>query len=351
MIVIHHFACHGTYLGNNYNSNLISTQFIYSILLIFGKVGVVTFVLIGAYFLCEKEFKWYRPINLFVQMVFYSYILFMIAILIDPKLKGLLTVKTFLFPIPLPSGYWFVNAYLIMLLTMPLLNLIIKNTNRNQLLLILCIIFIAWNILGLLGNLIPGKLEFSNSVNYNNFSNYTEANYFLYIYLLGSFLRKYPPKWFNSLKKSLELLIVSLIVVTLITIIFDNKEVYPLYANFAIQLNNPFSLMLAVSLFATFKNLSLGRIAIINAVAKSMFGVYLIHDNSFVRILLWHNLVDSNKYVQNGIEYFAIGVFYSLLVFIACILIDTIKRLLFDRYLSGLSRIISDEVIKFTKMV
>lgn len=348
MIVSHHFACHGNYIGSNYNKNLIGVQFVYSILLILGKVGVVTFILIGSYFLCKKDFTWYRPINLFIQMIFYSYTLFLIAIAFFPSLKKLVNLKTFLFPIPLPSGYWFVNSYLIMLLLIPLLNLIINSTNKRQLLFILYIIFIVWNVFALLGNLFPGKLEFSSSTSYNNFSDYTEANYFLYIYLIGGYLRNYPPKWLNNLKKSLELLIVSITVVIIFTAVFNTPNFYSLYARFAIQLNNPFSLIISLFLFATFKNFSLGKKTFINTVAKSMFGVYLIHDNTFVRIILWNYLINSSDFLKNGMYYFLMGIYYSTLIFIICVFIDTIKRLLFNSYLNKLSEFISLKLRKIT---
>ena len=153
-----------------------------------------------------------------------------------------------------------------------------------------------------IGQSFPGKLEFSSSTSYNNFSDYTEANYFLYIYLIGGYLRNYPPKWLNNLKKSLELLIVSITVVIIFTAVFNTPNFYSLYARFAIQLNNPFSLIISLFLFATFKNFSLGKKTFINTVAKSMFGVYLIHDNTFVRIILWNYLINSSDFLKNGMS-------------------------------------------------
>ena len=79
-----------------------------------------------------------------------------------------------------------------------------------------------------------------------------------------------------------------------------------------------------------------------------MFGVYLIHDNTFVRIILWNYLINSSDFLKNGMYYFLMGIYYSTLIFIICVFIDTIKRLLFNSYLNKLSEFISLKLRKIT---
>ena len=60
MILIHHFAYHGTFNGQQFDMHRASVQVVYNYLLIIGKAGVVAFVLIGAYFLSDKKFNFNR---------------------------------------------------------------------------------------------------------------------------------------------------------------------------------------------------------------------------------------------------------------------------------------------------
>jgi hypothetical protein len=62
-----------------------------------------------------------------------------------------------------------------------------------------------------------------------------------------------------------------------------------------------------------------------------MFGVYLIHDNPFVRELLWNKIINNSYYNSNGATYLIYGIIVSLSIFFICILIDSIKRYVIDR--------------------
>lgn len=75
-IVMHHYAYHGTLSWANYNAKYSGSLRINLFLHYFGKLGVVIFVMNGAFFLCEKRFNFKRPINLALTMFFYSFTIF-----------------------------------------------------------------------------------------------------------------------------------------------------------------------------------------------------------------------------------------------------------------------------------
>lgn len=83
-IVMHHYALKGTFDWNPYNPKYSGAIKVNLFLHYFGKLGVVLFVMIGAYFLCEKQFNFRRPINLIVTTVFYSFGLYFVFKLFDP---------------------------------------------------------------------------------------------------------------------------------------------------------------------------------------------------------------------------------------------------------------------------
>ena len=58
------------------------------------------------------------------------------------------------------------------------------------------------------------------------------------------------------------------------------------------------------------------------------FGVYLIHDNSYVREVLYTNILHTRNYFNSN-KYFAVAMISILAVFIVCCIIDYIRFLLF----------------------
>lgn len=66
----------------------------------------------------------------------------------------------------------------------------------------------------------------------------------------------------------------------------------------------------------------------INAIAKSTFGVYLLHDNMY-RNFIWDNLLKiSTKFQNLFFPIIAIGI--VAMIFISCALIDYIRERLFN---------------------
>ena len=84
----------------------------------------------------------------------------------------------------------------------------------------------------------------------------------------------------------------------------------------------------AVSLFLVFVSANAYSNATINAIAKSTFGVYLLHDNMY-RDFIWDNLLKiSTKFQNLFFPIIAIGI--VVLIFISCSLIDYIRERLFN---------------------
>ena len=87
LIVIHHYAVHGTYpLAVNSGGEIGSVDHAFLFLHFIGRVGVVLFVLIGAYFLCEKRFNFTRPVRLIGETYFYSWLIFLVIMHFMPGL-------------------------------------------------------------------------------------------------------------------------------------------------------------------------------------------------------------------------------------------------------------------------
>ena len=80
----------------------------------------------------------------------------------------------------------------------------------------------------------------------------------------------------------------------------------------------------ALFLFLGFKNLHLGQKKSINFVAAAMFGVYLIHDDNYVRPFLWNTLFHNSDRADS--PYLILYAFAEIvLVFAACAVIELVR--------------------------
>lgn len=122
IIVFSHYVYHGGLLFQNTSVNQIFSQ----LLKIGGKLGVVCFVLISAYFLVDSKFNIKNIIKLSLEVSFYSIIMMSLYAL----LGGALSAKDIISSIfaPIYEIYWFPTAYIGMYLCFPLLNIIVEKS-------------------------------------------------------------------------------------------------------------------------------------------------------------------------------------------------------------------------------
>lgn len=345
-IVIHHYAVHGTLNSDHYNPAILSTLRVNLFLHYLGKVGVCCFVIIGAYFLCEKRFNFRRPINLILTMMFYSFDIYLVLKYgFHTGIWGTDTFARTWLPFPLPSGYWFVYAYIVMLLAMPCLNIIINHLTQRKLLLLIVGLFILWSI-------IPAGIWMFGTkpdTSVEDFG-YTYTTYFFLLYFVGAYLRKYRNKFWNSTWMTGLASVVSILIAILLTFLVNGQSSLYYYEDIA-GTNGPIVLISAVFIFAFFRNIQLNS-KIINYIAGSMFGVYLIHDNSFIRPLIWKKFISSAELAHSVSVYTIRGLEYSLLIFIGCILLDiVIRRLLFSKLIDWLTKVFTNLISKVVDRV
>lgn len=306
-----------------------------------GKAAVVAFVLIGAFFLSEKQFKLSRVVKLCITTFIYSWLVYLGLMLYDPKLVSAEKISDIWLPIPLPSNYWFVIGYVYMLLLMPFMNLILRRCSQRQLKIILGLLFIFWCVMQFMPN---NKLD---NANYNFFDT---DNYFVFIYLIGGYIRKYNTQgsFMLSILSLIGMLLLTFMVVFIIITFYTNyyDEMWIIMANN----NTPVSILIGVPLFLTFKNLHIGHSLIINYISKSMFGVYLIHDNSFMRPFLWQQLVHTAPYAKQAGQYLQYGIITSVVIFCACIVVDVLKRLIIDSVIMKPISQLTKQFVSWTSM-
>ena len=276
IILLHHFCVHALYpevlqldmSGRLWDSHLLLLMhaFLY--------IGVNCFILISGWFGIKP--KWRSFVNLYLIYAFYNFLnpfkhvvksLLLGEGLILPCSAYDIIINTFF---PFSHGHlWFMDCYLGLFLTAPLLNASIAYMNKKQHLLVLLLLTIA--------NVYYGNFWSMGSI---NSSGYSLAN-FVYLYCIGGFLRKYIPveminnhkwRWFCSY-----------CVFGLIWGTFSMLEAYddillfhvPHWHPFAY--NNLFLLLTAVSFFLFMMSLHF-KSRIVNYIAASMLGIYMLNE-------------------------------------------------------------------------
>lgn len=287
--------------------------------------GVNCYVIISGYFLSDSKFKVEKLLKIYVQVLFYSVTISLIA----KYVLGLEMTSSWLavfMPIT-HREYWFATVYIGMYCLMPFLNLLIKTINQKQFQCLLAVLSILFSI-------IPTFLHADGWLG-------DEGAYgivwFIFLYFIGAYIKMYyQGDWLKGtwlLYTSVILLIpVTKFVVLLIggwqNMIGMEKilRVSEVFYNF----NSVPALCASVVLFICFLQLKIENTKIafmINLLSGMTFGIYLIHNNRNISHFLWESLrIDYWLIQRNNI---LIIILILCIVFVICGLIEGVRKLLF----------------------
>ena len=308
MIVASHSITHG-----NFNDFPFSLNGVFAIALSQGaRIGVDCFVLITGYFSKNTSINRRKLTNQYIEILTYS-----ILISVAMFLSGLLSVSkesilhTFL---PFSSSqYWFATCYLLLMIVAPILRVFVENTSKKIFATILLILTVLWSVF-------PTILI--NAPGYSNFV------WFVYLYLLGAFFNTYSfsitgkLKWFHGAG--------CLFIIMLLTVItyYFGKDI-PFFKENSIylfgEMNKMPALICAVALFFGFLNSKVKIHRFTKIVATCVFGVYLFHDNPYIRDFIWNKIFCNSQNINQ--PYFIPMLLLSILiVFSVGIVIEFLRQ-------------------------
>ena len=95
-----------------------------------------------------------------------------------------------------------------------------------------------------------------------------------------------------------------------------------------VDLNSIFLLLISSCLFLGFHKLSFES-KTVNFIASSVFGVYLIHDNPYLRTFIWNKLFCVADY-QDSCWLIPYSVAVVLIVFFCCCIIELLRKYIFE---------------------
>lgn len=284
-------------------------------LLIFGawgKTGINCFVLITGYFMCTSRITVKKWLRLLGEIMFYKLVIYMIFLISGYEPFSLKTLVNACLPITgVRQG--FPGCFLLFYLCIPFINSLIQCISEKQhiyLLALLSFIYILFGTVKIIGV----------DMNY--------VSWFMVIYLMAAYIRKYPKKIFNNVYFWKWAMIGSLFMSTLSVIVcawlgfIINKNI----AYFFVTDSNTFlAVVTALSAFMYLKNLKIKNSKFINTIAASAFGVLLIHSNSAtMRRWLWQDVLH-NVEVYDTAYLVPHAILSVLAIYIVCTCIDYLR--------------------------
>ena len=317
MIVAHHYVVNsgltsadGPLLTDYTSSNSIFL----SLFGAWGKTGINCFLMITGYFMCASKITTRKFVKLLGQIYLYKLVLFPIFLFMGYETLSLKRIVILLMPV-WNFNHNFVSCFIVFWLTIPFLNILVKNMTKRQHEMLLLLLVGCYSILGS----IP---SFDISFNY--------ITWFGVIYFIASYIRVYPLSIFE--RKAfwgwMTLLSVVLAMVSIcgIRLVFGRQVMLAYF--FMSDSNKILALAVAVCSFLWFKNMKFDYSKLINAFGAGTFGVLLIHANSnAMRNWLWKDTVDvvGHYYSLSTVSLILYSIGTVLAIFLICNLIDQLR--------------------------
>ena len=288
-------------------------------------LAVNCFILISGYFQIKQSWKGFIKFlsPCFVYSLFFSFVAFC-----NGDMGIMEMIRRSMFPLT-ETNMWFIITYLGLFLISPLLNAAFNSQDNHQ------------RVITLIGLLIVdvylGYIHQSKEITIDGY----HLVHFIVVYYIGSFIHSI--NFTVNKRKWSMLLFLLLLLMTgchMIKMIFP-----PISIIYSMRYNSPFVLLTSIVVFLFFSQLKY-QSKKINWIASSVFSVYIISEQPFVKTLFYNGL---RTFQQNYNEYqVAIVIPIIMIIFyFICIFIDKIRIKVF----ASIEVFVSNKIIKIFEKV
>ncbi len=293
--------------------------------------GVNTYVLISGYFMSQSKVKPSHLIKLLCQVYFYTILISMALMIagiyvINPG-ESMYKLIEYFFPIS-SEHYWYVTAYVIMFVLSPVMNAAVEKLSRKQLKVVIMGMLLWFCVIK---SFVPVMFV----TDHHGY----DYSWFLCLYLIAAYIRKYDVRVFYNARNSAVVYFVSCVIIfamCLATHYYNLKTgglIY--YSDIPLDLNYFFTLTAALGLFSFFRYVRLreDKLAdVIRFVAPFTFGVYLLHMHVEMksRWVEWIEHIIGDIPYDSVIRYALHLAATVLIMFAAGVFIDWIRKIIFD---------------------
>lgn len=324
MVVTLHYLVKGeaaVSLTDNFSAMNIVLWFIKAICI----AAVNVYVLISGYFLMEAKWKISRLVNLWFQVMFYSVGVPLVCLILgtaEVEQWGLYDWVNVLFPVQM-EHYWFITAYVVLYLFVPVLSAGVKHLSKTQ---------HEWLIVGLLFVFSVPKTIIPIYIPIDRYG--YDFGWFMCLFLIAAYIRLYGIPVFNRKRTAFAVYLLSVLGIWGISVVCAllSRKGLPLtyMMDMTYCYNHLLVLVASVSLFYAFKYIRIPQGAVSNLICKISsytLGVYLLHENLAVRSQ-WQFWAGIEK-VRDGFGIFPHMLVTVIAVFVAGVVMDYVRDCIF----------------------
>lgn len=336
LIIVGHFFVHGlrgegngVMLSYDGKSVLDTVSFgIAQSLWVFSSISVNLYVLISGYFLVQSKAKWGKIPSIWMQTAFYSVCIYLVFAVVG--LGGIFSVKDFVSSVLVvrygavaDRTYWFVAQYIGLLALSPFLNRLVAGLTKVEYKTLIVILLL---------------LDFSfGYVFYGNvYSGGQTLFHFISVYFIAGYIRHY--QLFGTWSKRKLLGVCAVVIVAVVALDYmyclahciKHQEAFQLQLSSRYLNYNGIPLVLAVLVFCVVQRAPIRDNRLVRflvAIAPFSFGVYLIHDNIYVRGWLWRVVTSYVSFSPSNVVLCSLSVAAS--IYAVCTGIDMLRALVF----------------------
>lgn len=282
----------------------------------FGQTGVYLFILITAWFMSndiptiDKGIT--RTKKILAQVIFYSIFIQIIYSWLTDNWDAKLLVKSF-FPF-LFNQYWFVTAYLVLIILLPYINRIIHGISRIEHRYLILAMMLFSFIFPLINNYIMGTMYSFSTI--------------CTVYVIGAYIKKYDFKLNNKLSYvAILFALLSLYIAQVLMYLMLHRLSGIDKLNYGLM-----PAIISVGIFLVVKNKEKYHSVKVNWLSKNIFAVYLITVHPSISSAFFVHGLNVSELVYD-FRIIIIGLVYGSLLVVATIIIDKIRETFF-RFIS-----------------
>ncbi len=323
MVVSLHYLSKGGLLFS-FQEDFTANTWIAYLLESFSVVAVNSFVLLTGFFMVNSVLKVRKVLGLLAQILFYtlgiSCILLFIGAVPD---YGFYQFVNDILPVQM-EHYWFMTAYVLLLLFTPILNQALKSMSEKKLREVLFGLLLFFSIPKTI-------LPVSVTIDQKGY----DVVWFLIVYLIGAYIRLYGIKLFKDRKRSVTLYFGATILIFGRTLLYG--FVFRMTGRFEDQVQEAFhynhflNLFAAIAFFYIFYYLKVKNKTIqkmILSLSPYVLGVYLLHEQLQVRYL-WTSWFGVEKMAESPL-FIPHYIGTLLLLFLVGVIVEWFRQMVFN---------------------
>lgn len=316
LIVANHFSTHGALRGDILGAPLYNAYFA-KVLACGGKLGVDMFVLISSYFLSARTVRPSSLLITWLKTVFGGSLIFLVLTVLNLPVEG--KFADAVLPV-LRYNYWFVSCYLVLAILSPFLVVMLRGLGerRHRWLLVFLLVFFS---------VCPTFLHLRDHV---LMCFHTPMVWFVVLFVLGAYLRYYVQIEKVSRRKVVWVLLIATLAVLVWILICE------LVARFGHHtwkwqkirdMNSIFMVTISTCALVFFAQMRTWRNQWVNRIAACTFGVYLIHSNRSLNLIIWDRMLGVKSTVGCG-WFVPFALASSLAVYAGCTFLEFVRQML-----------------------